>query len=65
MHPENCTEPLLRKDYVKLIKAVMLRADVFSKRQQAQLEVYSVWVSGRGRSVLWCGDWSPWFLSDP
>lgn len=44
-HPEHCTDPLLRKDYVRLMKAVNLRAEVFSKQQRAQLEVYTILVS--------------------
>jgi hypothetical protein len=47
-HPEHCTDPLLRKDYVRLIKAVNLRSEVFSKQQRAQLEVYSILVSMQG-----------------
>jgi len=43
-HPEHCTDPLLRKDYVRLIKAVNLRSEVLSKQQRAQLEVYSIQV---------------------
>lgn len=44
-HPEHATDPLLRKDYGRLMKAVNLRAEVFSKQQRAQLEVYSILVS--------------------
>lgn len=47
-HPEHCIDPLLRKDYIRLVKAVNLRAEVFSKRQQAQLEVYTIMVSQLG-----------------
>lgn len=47
-HPEHCIDPLLRKDYIRLVKAVNLRSEVFSKRQQAQLEVYSILVSQSG-----------------
>lgn len=43
-HPEHCIDPLLRKDYVRLMKAVNLRSEVFSKQQRAQLEVYSILV---------------------
>jgi hypothetical protein len=50
-HPEHCTDPLLRKDYVRLMKAVNLRSEVFSKQQRAQLEVYSILVSTQG--VVW------------
>jgi hypothetical protein len=42
--PEHCTDPLLRKDYMRLMNAVSLRSDVFSKQQRAQLEVYSILV---------------------
>lgn len=48
-HPEHCIDPLLRKDYVRLIKAVNLRSDVFNKQQRAQLEVYTILV-GYNRS---------------
>jgi hypothetical protein len=43
-HPEHCIDPLLRKDYARLIKALTLRAEgILSRQQRAQLEVYSVW----------------------
>lgn len=43
-HPEHCIDPLLRKDYVRLTKAIALRAEgVLSKQQRTQLEVYSIW----------------------
>jgi hypothetical protein len=50
-HPEHCIDPLLRKDYMRLVKAVNLRSEVFSKRQQAQLEVYNILVSQPGHRV--------------
>jgi hypothetical protein len=44
VHPEHCIDPLLRKDYARLIKALTLRAEgILSRQQRAQLEVYSVW----------------------
>lgn len=43
-NPEHCIDPLLRKDYVRLAKALSLRAEgVLSRQQRAQLEVYCTW----------------------
>jgi hypothetical protein len=43
-NPEHCIDPLLRKDYVRLAKALTLRAEVvLSRQQRAQLEIYSTW----------------------
>jgi hypothetical protein len=43
-HPEHCIDPLLRKDYARLVKALTVRAEgVLSRQQRAQLEVYSIW----------------------
>jgi hypothetical protein len=55
-HPEHCIDPLLRKDYVRFMKAVNLRAEVFSKQQRAQLEVYSTLV-GSGCAWWWWWWW--------
>jgi hypothetical protein len=43
-NPEHCIDPLLRKDYARLAKALTLRAEgVLSRQQRAQLDVYSIW----------------------
>uniref|UniRef100_A0A383VTR0 Uncharacterized protein n=1 Tax=Tetradesmus obliquus TaxID=3088 RepID=A0A383VTR0_TETOB len=43
-NPEHCIDPLLCKDYVRLAKALSLRAEgVLSRQQRAQLEVYCTW----------------------
>ncbi|KAF6263130.1 hypothetical protein COO60DRAFT_1293116 [Scenedesmus sp. NREL 46B-D3] len=43
-NPEHCMDPLLRKDYARLARALNLRAEgILSRQQRAQLEIYSVW----------------------
>ncbi|WIA08282.1 hypothetical protein OEZ85_007725 [Tetradesmus obliquus] len=43
-NPEHCIDQLLRKDYVRLAKALSLRAEgVLSRQQRAQLQVYCTW----------------------
>lgn len=52
-NPDHCIDPLLRKDYVRLLKAVNIRSEVLSKQQRAQLEVYNTW--GLLRNELFTG----------
>jgi hypothetical protein len=40
LNPENCTEPLLRREYMKLIAAVASRQDLFGKPEKAHLDIY-------------------------
>ncbi|KAF8072495.1 hypothetical protein HT031_000154 [Scenedesmus sp. PABB004] len=47
-HPEHALEPQLRRDYARLVKAVLLREDALSEAQRAQLRVYETWALLRG-----------------
>lgn len=42
VEPDRCAEPLLRREYMKLIGAVAGRPDLFGKAEKAHLDVYRV-----------------------
>jgi hypothetical protein len=52
--PAAALDAQLRRDYGRLVKSAQLRAELLSKQQQAQLEVYAVW--GLLRSELFTDD---------
>jgi hypothetical protein len=40
--PDRCAEPLLRREYMKLVGAIAGRPDLFGKAEKAHLDVYRV-----------------------
>jgi hypothetical protein len=42
-HPEHCTKPTLRKEYMRLMQAIERRDELFRNAERQQLEVYAIY----------------------